>query len=50
MDPVVDRVLSKALRDKLVKLETEIERFLQENTALAQLRREREQVKGSMRK
>ncbi|XP_078599317.1 uncharacterized protein LOC144874716 isoform X1 [Branchiostoma floridae x Branchiostoma japonicum] len=34
---------SKVLRDKLAQLETEIERFRQENTALAKLRADREE-------
>ncbi|XP_066297041.1 centromere protein J-like isoform X2 [Branchiostoma lanceolatum] len=34
---------SKVLRDKLAQLETEIERFRQENTALAKLRTDREE-------
>ena len=46
--PPVDGVQSKALRDKLSALETEIERFRRENVSLAQLRKEREEVRGSL--
>lgn len=41
---VADGVQSKALRDKLAELETEIERFRRENSSLAKLRKEREEV------
>lgn len=40
----VDGVQSKALRDKLAELETEIEKFRRENSSLSQLRKEREEV------
>ena len=36
---------SKLLRDKLVELEREIEKFRNENSHLAQLRTDREEVK-----
>ena len=39
-----DGVSSKRVRDKLAELETEIEKFRQENASLERLRREREQV------
>ena len=39
-----DGVQSKILRDKLMELETEIERFRSENAALTKLRKEREEV------
>ena len=41
---VSEGVQSKALRDKLMELETEIEKFRSENAALTKLRKEREEV------
>ena len=41
---VGDGVQSKALRDKLIELEREIEKFRNENSHLAKLRSEREEV------
>ncbi|XP_013399795.1 centromere protein J-like isoform X2 [Lingula anatina] len=43
-------VQSKVLRDKLMELETEIERFRQENAALAKLRKEREEGLEKLKK
>ena len=39
-------VQAKLLRDKLLELEREIERFRAENAALEKLRKEREQVRA----
>ena len=41
---VGDGIQSKALRDKLIELEREIEKFRNENSYLAKLRAEREEV------
>ncbi len=41
---VGDGVQSKVLRDKLLQLEQEIERFRNENSTLTKLRKEREEV------
>ena len=41
---VGDGIHSKALRDKLIELEREIEKFRNENSHLAKLRSEREEV------
>ena len=41
---VNEGVQSKVLRDKLMELETEIEKFRSENAALTKLRKEREEV------
>ena len=43
-----DGIQSKALRDKLVELEREIERFRKENASLEALRKEREEVSRYM--
>ncbi|XP_065586154.1 centromere protein J [Cyrtonyx montezumae] len=43
-------VPSQILREKLIELETEIERFRAENTALTKLREEREHALASIRK
>ena len=40
---------SRQLRERLVELELEIERFRKENTALAKLRQENEQSQESLR-
>ena len=40
-----DGVSSKLIRDKLMQLENEIEKFKSENAALNKLRKEREEVK-----
>lgn len=42
--PVGDGIQSKVLRDKLIELEREIERFRKENANLEALRKEREEV------
>ena len=47
---VGDGVQARQLRDKLVELEREIERFRGENGALEKLRREREEVRVALEK
>ena len=42
---VTEGIQSKQLRDKLMELETEIEKFRSENAALTKLRTEREEVR-----
>ncbi|XP_078003211.1 centrosomal P4.1-associated protein isoform X2 [Phascolarctos cinereus] len=48
--PLGDSVRSQILRDKVVELETEIERFKAENASLAKLRNERESALENLRK
>nr|XP_006013927.1 PREDICTED: centromere protein J isoform X1 [Latimeria chalumnae] len=48
--PIADTVQSKILREKLVELETEIERFRAENSALTKLHTEREKALENLRK
>ncbi|XP_007495244.2 centromere protein J isoform X1 [Monodelphis domestica] len=48
--PLGDSVRSQILREKVVELETEIERFKAENASLAKLRSERENALENLRK
>ncbi|XP_006146782.1 centromere protein J [Tupaia chinensis] len=48
--PPGDSPLSQALREKVIELETEIEKFKAENTSLAKLRVERENAVEKLRK
>ncbi|XP_072467760.1 centrosomal P4.1-associated protein isoform X1 [Notamacropus eugenii] len=48
--PLGDSVRSQILREKVVELETEIERFKAENASLAKLRNERESALENLRK
>ncbi|XP_074641974.1 uncharacterized protein LOC141899510 isoform X2 [Tubulanus polymorphus] len=49
-NPPVDGAMSKALRDKLMELENEIERFQTENACLIKLKKEREEGLEKLKK
>jgi centromere protein J len=46
---IVDNARSQVLREKVIELETEIEKFKAENTSLTKLRIEQENALGKLR-